>query len=79
MLATSSIWMLDHAWLVPLLPAVSFLVILFFGKHFPKKGSGVGVAAVGAAWVLACITAYQWINRVSEAEGTHGAGEDDDA
>ena len=75
MLATSSIWMLDHAWLVPLLPAVSFLVILFFGKHFPKKGSGVGVAAVGAAWVLACITAYQWINRVSEAEGTHGAGE----
>src|SRR5580704_13583038 len=40
---------LDHAWLVPLIPALSFVVILFFGKRFPQKGSDVGTVAVGAS------------------------------
>jgi NADH-quinone oxidoreductase subunit L len=39
-------------WLVPLLPFVSFLVILFFGKRFPDKGSGVGIAALAIGFVL---------------------------
>src|SRR6478752_4695529 len=39
---------LDHAWLVPFIPAVSFVVILLFGKRFPRQGSEVGIAAVGA-------------------------------
>jgi NADH-quinone oxidoreductase subunit L len=33
-------------WLVPLLPFLSFLVILFFGKRFPDRGHTVGIAAV---------------------------------
>ena len=28
---------LDHAWLVPLIPAVSFVVILLFGKRMPAQ------------------------------------------
>ena len=40
---------LDHAWLVPLIPALSFVVILFFGKRFPRQGSEVGIVAVGAS------------------------------
>ena len=43
---------LDHAWLVPLIPALSFVVILLFGKRFPRQGSEVGIAAVGASFVL---------------------------
>ena len=43
---------LDHAWLVPLIPAVSFVVILLFGKRMPRQGSEVGIAAVGASFVL---------------------------
>jgi NADH-quinone oxidoreductase subunit L len=74
-------WFLDHAWLVPLIPAVSFVVILLFGKKLPRKGSEVGIAAVGASFLLSCATLYQWIQHVRNAEGGeggeggHGVGE----
>lgn len=65
--------MLDAAWLIPALPAVSFALILFFGKRLPKKGAEIGIAAVGTSFVLACITAVEWINRVNDATGEeHG-------
>ena len=67
-------WFLDHAWLVPLIPAVSFAVILLFGKRMPRQGAEVGVTAVAASFVLACGTLLQWIQRVRHAEHTHGAG-----
>jgi NADH-quinone oxidoreductase subunit L len=66
------VFFLDHAWLVPLIPAVSFVLILFFGKRFPRDGSEIGIVAVGASFVLACGTLYQWIQRVRDADGTHG-------
>ena len=59
--------MLDHAWVIPALPAISFLVILLFGKKMPRHGSEVGIAAVGASFVLTCVVVAQWIDRV---EGT---------
>ncbi len=65
---------LDHAWLVPLIPALSFVVILFFGKRFPRKGSEIGTLAVGASFVLSCGTLYQWIKRVQDADHSHGVG-----
>ena len=65
---------LDHAWLVPLIPAVSFVVILLFGKRMPFKGSEVGITAVGASFVLACGTLYQWIKRVQDADHSKGVG-----
>ena len=40
---------LDKAWLIPLIPALSFVVILLFGKRMPRHGSEVGV---GLAIVL---------------------------
>jgi NADH-quinone oxidoreductase subunit L len=52
----------DKAWLIPLLPALSFFVILFFGKKLPKGGSESGILAVGASFVLAVIVAAQWIS-----------------
>ncbi|MDQ1481769.1 MAG: NADH-quinone oxidoreductase subunit, partial [Actinomycetota bacterium] len=63
---------LDHAWLVPLIPAVSFVVILFFGKRFPRQGAEVGIAAVGASFVLACGALYQWIDLVRHSDSAHG-------
>jgi NADH-quinone oxidoreductase subunit L len=62
---------LNYGWIIPAVPAVSFLVILFFGKHFPKKGSEIGITALGATFVLSCIAVYQWINRVETASGGH--------
>jgi NADH-quinone oxidoreductase subunit L len=54
-------WFLRNAWLIPLIPAVSFFVILFFGKRLPMKGSDVGIAAVGASLALSVGCAIQWI------------------
>jgi len=39
-------------WLVPLLPFLSFLTILFFGGRMRDKGHGVGIAAVAVGFVL---------------------------
>jgi NADH-quinone oxidoreductase subunit L len=66
--------MLDYAWLIPTIPAVSFALILFFGKRMPKKGAEIGIAAVGTSFVLACVTAVQWIQRVNDAADAHGLG-----
>src|SRR5881628_574874 len=63
--------MLKNAWLYPAIPAVSFFLILFFGKRMPKKGAEIGIAAVGASFVLACIAAVEWIDRVESATGKH--------
>jgi len=66
----SSGWFLDHAYLIPIVPAVCFFIIILFGKRLPMKGSEVGVLSMVASLVLAGGTALQWIDRVnSAAEG----------
>ena len=42
-------------WLVPLLPFVAFLVILFFGKRLPGNGAPVGIAAAGIGLLLSLV------------------------
>jgi NADH-quinone oxidoreductase subunit L len=63
---------LEYAWIIPAIPVLSFLLILFFGKKMPKGGSEIGIFAVGSSFVLACITAVQWFTRVEDASGTTG-------
>ena len=65
--------MLDYAWIIPAIPVLSFVLILFFGKKLPRGGSEIGIFAVGSSFVLACITAVQWFQRVENASGTSGA------
>ena len=69
--ALSSGWFLENAWLIPLIPAIAFAVIIGFGKRLPQGGSEVGIASMTASFVLACGATYQWIQRVHSAEG-HG-------
>lgn len=64
--------MLDNAWLIPLLPAISFLVILFFGKRLPKKGAEVGIGALIASFVIAILGALEWIGEDVPREAVHG-------
>jgi NADH-quinone oxidoreductase subunit L len=69
-------WFLEHAYLIPAIPLVSFVAILFVGKRLPYKGSELGIAAVGASFVLGCATAVQWIQHVNDAsagEAEHAA------
>ena len=53
--------MMDNAWLIPLIPAVSFFAILFFGKRMPRKGSEIGILALTASFVLSILVALDWI------------------
>ena len=34
--------MLTHAWIIPLIPALSFVAILAIGKRLPRGGSEIG-------------------------------------
>src|SRR5919206_1163615 len=55
--------MLRNAWVIPLLPAVSFFVILAIGRRLPGKGAEIGILAVGASFLLAVATAAAWLGR----------------
>ena len=66
-------WFLDNAWLIPLIPAIGFAVIILFGKRLPMQGSEVGLATMAASLVIAAGTAFQWMQRVDEATGEEEA------
>jgi NADH-quinone oxidoreductase subunit L len=62
---------LSNAWIIPAIPAVSFFLVLFFGKRMPGRGAEIGIAAVGASFVLSVVAVIQWIDRVENATGQH--------
>ena len=72
--AESAGWFLENAWLIPVIPAVAFFLIIFFGKRMPRGGSEFGIASMLGAFVLAAGAAYQWIERVGHG-GEKGEGE----
>jgi NADH-quinone oxidoreductase subunit L len=61
-------WFLEHAWLIPVIPAVAFFLILFFGKKMPRGGSEIGIASMLASFVIAAGTTYQWIQWTHHSE-----------
>ena len=65
--------MLENAWIIPAIPAASFVLILLLGKRFPYKGSEIGILAVGASFVLSIVAVAQWVDRVEGASG-HSEG-----
>jgi NADH-quinone oxidoreductase subunit L len=65
--ALKSGWFLENAWIIPIIPAVAFALIIFFGKKLPMKGSELGVLSMVATLVLAGGAAFQWIDRVNSA------------
>ena len=56
------VWLLRNAWIIPLLPALSFVGILFFGKRLPRGGSELGIAVLGLTFILALLTAITWVD-----------------
>ena len=65
--ALSSGWFLEHAYIIPIIPAVAFALIIFFGKKMPMKGSEFGIASMLGALVFSGMAGYQWIQRVNGA------------
>jgi NADH-quinone oxidoreductase subunit L len=80
---------LTHAWIIPLIPAISFVAILAIGKKLPRGGSEIGIASVAICFVLALGVASGWIGRVNHpphvaeaaatAEATTGSGHSTEA
>src|SRR3546814_12722070 len=70
--------MLENAWIIPLIPAASFFLILFFGKRLPKKGSEIGIAALAICFVLAIATNVEWFSHVDDAEHAAASSHSDD-
>jgi len=64
-------WFLENAWLIGLIPALGFAVIIMFGKHLPMKGAEVGIGSMAASLVISTGAAYQWVQRTDAAD-SHG-------
>jgi NADH-quinone oxidoreductase subunit L len=68
--------MAQYAWLIPLLPALSALIIWLFGKNLAKGGALVGITAVGLAFLVALGVAAEVfsanVDAVLAAEEAHG-------
>ncbi|MDQ3941152.1 MAG: NADH-quinone oxidoreductase subunit L, partial [Actinomycetota bacterium] len=58
----------DMMWLVPLLPFLSFFLILFFGKRFPDRGHVLGIGAIGLGWLLSVIGFIELVVKNSPVE-----------
>jgi NADH-quinone oxidoreductase subunit L len=68
---------LENAFLIPLIPAVSFVLILALGKRLPRGGSEIGIAAVALALVLSVGVGVGWIQRVNHPpEAAHATEEE---
>ena len=52
--------MIEHAWLIPLLPVVAFGLILAFGRRLPGEGAYVAIGAILAGLVMSLVIAAQW-------------------
>jgi NADH-quinone oxidoreductase subunit L len=50
-----------YTWVIALLPFVSAALILFFGKRVPGKGSGFGIVAMGAAFVMSLAVLWHFV------------------
>jgi len=71
-------WFLENAFLIPLIPAVSFVVILLFGRSVigVERVQKVGITAVGIVWILSMLAAVSWITRVEDStSSTDGKAE----
>jgi len=60
-------WFLEHAWLIPVVPAIAFALIILIGKRLPMKGSELGVLSMLSSLVFALGAGYQWIQRTNSA------------
>ena len=72
-LELSSGWFLDNAWLIALIPAIGFALIIGLGKKMPMKGSEIGLASMAASLVIATGAGIQWMQRTDSA--SHGDAE----
>ncbi|HET7488762.1 MAG TPA: NADH-quinone oxidoreductase subunit L [Acidimicrobiales bacterium] len=59
--------MLDHLWLIPLMPLAGFLLLVAFGKRAGDPSAGwIGVTAVAGAFLFTVLALFALLGRPSE-------------
>jgi NADH-quinone oxidoreductase subunit L len=54
--------MLDWLWIIPVLPLISFLILVLFGSRLSKSGVAIiGVGSIGISALITILTAYSFI------------------
>jgi NADH-quinone oxidoreductase subunit L len=59
-----------YSWIIPLLPLVSFFLIVFFGKRFNGRGAELSIGAVAIGLVLSVIVLGQIASGHEPVEGS---------
>jgi NADH-quinone oxidoreductase subunit L len=59
---------IEQAWLIPVIPLASFFLILFFGKRTPLRGAGIGIAAVGASFLMSLVVFFDVLGGADQVE-----------
>jgi len=60
---------MTDAWIIPLLPAGAFVLLLLVGAYLPRKGDFIAIAAMAAAFVAALLVVADFTDALAE----HGA------
>ena len=60
--------MAEQAWLIPVLPLVSFLLIIFFGRRSPLRGASIGILGVGISFVMSLLVFFDFLGRAEPVE-----------
>jgi len=65
-------WFLTHAWIIPALPALGFVLTLFFGKKVlgAARAHWIGIPLVALAFVLALCTVGAWYSHSTDNHST---------
>jgi len=58
--------MLENAWLIPLFPLISFILLVLFGRKLKEGAAYVGIAALLASFVLAVLVFIQRLGTGAE-------------
>jgi len=53
--------LIEQAWLIPVIPLVSFFLIIFLGKRTPLRGASIGILAVGVSFVMSLLVFLQFL------------------
>jgi NADH-quinone oxidoreductase subunit L len=54
--------MVEHAYLIPLLPLFSAALVFFIGRKLPGEGIWLGILAITASWVMSVDLLMRWMD-----------------
>jgi NADH-quinone oxidoreductase subunit L len=59
---------IEYTWLVPLVPALCFLIVGFFGKKMPEGGGPLVVFGALFAFILSALISYEFFTSAAYAD-----------